>query len=291
MTSIAVVAHRDKVLDGGLSELRETLLANGVVDPQWFEVPKSSKAPKCVRQAVKRGAELVFVWGGDGMVQRCIDTLAGSSVAIAILPAGTANVLATNLAIPKNLAKAVAIGLHGESRLIDVGVFNGERFAVMAGAGFDARIMGRVDSAAKEKFGRLAYIQSGLQAMRSGRRRMKIKVDGRLWFDGKASCVLFANVGTVAGGLRMFPDAQPDDGLLEIGVITARGFTDWMRILMRIVLRNPARSPMVEMTHGRKFSVKIDRSLPYELDGGARTKTRKLRVQVEPSAICVRVPT
>src|SRR5947207_3814531 len=105
MTSVAVVAHREKKLGGGLSELRQTLAASGVNDPLWFEVPKSSKAPKLVRRAVKLGADMVFVWGGDGMVQRCIDALAGTGVAIAILPAGTANLLATELGIPKDLAQ------------------------------------------------------------------------------------------------------------------------------------------------------------------------------------------
>jgi diacylglycerol kinase (ATP) len=290
VTSVAVVAHRDKVLGGGLSELRQTLIENGVTDPLWYEVPKSAKAPKCVRKAVKLGADLVFVWGGDGMVQRCIDAVADSSVTIAILPAGTANLLATNLDIPKDLAQAVAIGLHGSRRSLDVGVLNGERFAVMAGAGFDARIMGGVDSAAKEHFGRLAYFGSSARAMRSGRRQMKIKVDGEVWFDGKASCVLFGNVGTVTGGLRIFPDAQPDDGLLEIGVVTAHRLLDWLRVLTRIVSHDPAKSPTISMTHGRKFSVRLDRSLPFELDGGARTKTRKLRVRVQPAAVCVCVP-
>lgn len=290
MTSVAVVAHRDKVLGGGLSELRQTLIANGVTDPLWFEVPKSAKAPKCIRKAVKLGADLVFVWGGDGMVQQCIDAVAGSSVTIAILPAGTANLLATNLDIPKDLAEAVAIGLHGDRRSLDVGTLNGERFAVMAGAGFDARIMGGVDSAAKTRFGRFAYFGSGARAMRSGRRQMTIKVDGRAWFDGKASCVLFGNVGTATGGLRIFPDARPDDGLLEIGVVTARGALDWLRVLTSIVAHNPEKSPMVTMTQGRKFSVRLDRPLLYELDGGARTKTRKLRVRVQPASVCICVP-
>jgi diacylglycerol kinase (ATP) len=290
MTSVAVVAHQKKVLGGGLSELRQTLIASGVTDPQWFEVSKSAKAPKCARRAVKLGADLVFVWGGDGMVQRCIDALAGSSVAIAILPAGTANLLATNLEIPKDVEQAVAIGLHGARRSLDVGVLNGERFAVMAGAGFDARIMGGVDRAAKERFGSLAYFGSGARAMRSGRRQMKVKVDGQLWFDGKASCVLFGNVGTVTGGLRIFPDARPDDGLLEIGVVTAHRWLDWLRVGTRIVSHDPDKSPMVHMTHGRKVSVRLDRSLPYELDGGARTKTRKLKVRVEPAAVRVCVP-
>ena len=290
MTSVAVVAHQDKMLGGGLSELRQTLIASGVTDPQWFEVSKSAKAPKCVRKAVKLGADLVFVWGGDGMVQRCIDAVAGSSVVIAILPAGTANLLATNLEIPKDLARAVAIGLNGSQRSLDVGVLNGERFAVMAGAGFDARIMGGVDSAAKQRFGRLAYFGSGARAMKTGRCRMKIKVDGELWFDGKASCVLFGNVGTVTGGLCIFPDARPDDGVLELGVVTAHRPLDWLRVLTRIVSHDPAKSPMVRQTHGRKFSVRLARSLPFELDGGARTKTRKLRVRVQPGAVRVCVP-
>ena len=144
MTSVAVVAHQKKTLGGGLDELRSVLAHEGV-DPLWYEVPKSKKAPACARDAIDKGADLVFVWGGDGMVQRCIDALAGSGAAVAILPAGTANLLASNLGIPKDLVEAVDVGLHGEHRALDVGVINGERFAVMAGTGFDARMIKEAD--------------------------------------------------------------------------------------------------------------------------------------------------
>ena len=192
--------------------MRETLIADGVADPLWFEVSKSSKAPKRIRRAIELGADLVFVWDGDGMVQQCIDAVGDSSVTIAILPAGTANLLATNLGIPKDLADAVAIGLHGSRRALDVGVLNGERFAVMSGAGFDARNMGGVDGAAKKRLGRLAYLRSSTRAMGAGRRHMKIKVDGQVRFEGPASCVLSGNVGTVTGGLRIFPEGSPTMG-------------------------------------------------------------------------------
>ena len=101
MSSVAVVAHSGKTLGGGLDELRSVLAHAGVDTPLWYEVPKSKKAPARVRKAIDKGADLVFVWGGDGMVQRCIDTLAGTGVTLAILPAGTANLLATELAIPE----------------------------------------------------------------------------------------------------------------------------------------------------------------------------------------------
>jgi YegS/Rv2252/BmrU family lipid kinase len=290
VTSVAVVAHRDKKLGGGLSELRNTLAASGVNDPLWFEVPKSAKAPKCVQRAIKQGADLLFVWGGDGMVQRCIDAAAGSGITLAILPAGTANLLATDLGIPKDLPEAVAIGLRGTRRSLDVGVINGERFAVMAGAGFDARVMDGVDKRTKKRLGRVAYFRSTVRAVKGQRRRMKIKVDGQIWFAGKASCVLFGNIGTITGGLCVFPDARPDDGVIEIGVVTARGGLDWLRVLGRIVTHDPESSPMVSITHGRKASVRFDGPMPYQIDGGARSTTDRLRVHVEPNAVWVCVP-
>src|SRR5262245_2108525 len=135
---VAVVAHSGKTLGGGLLELRQTFEAERVTDLLWAEVPKSSKAPREVRRALRAGADVVFAWGGDGMVQRCVDVLAGSEADLAIIPAGTANLFATNLGIPKSIPEAVALGLRGARRQLDVGRFNGERFAVMAGAGFDA---------------------------------------------------------------------------------------------------------------------------------------------------------
>src|SRR3954447_16457934 len=104
---VGVVAHAGKTFGGGLEELRKVLARAGHGKPLWCEVPKTSKAPKAALRLVKKGASLVFIWGGDGMVQRCIDVLAGRKVTVAILPAGTANLLAANLGIPQDISKAV----------------------------------------------------------------------------------------------------------------------------------------------------------------------------------------
>jgi diacylglycerol kinase (ATP) len=69
LAKVAVIAHRRKSLGGGLPELRRALGAAGITAPAWFEVAKSKKAPKQAREAVKQGADLILVWGGDGMVQ------------------------------------------------------------------------------------------------------------------------------------------------------------------------------------------------------------------------------
>ncbi len=188
MGTIAVVAHSGKSLGGGLNELREELAVAGVANPLWFEVPKSKMAPKRVREALDNGAEIIFVWGGDGMVQRCVDAMAGSDAALAIVPAGTANLFASNLEIPKDVRAAVAVGLDGHRRRLDVGEINGERFVVMAGAGLDALMIRDADGTLKNRLGRAAYILTGAKNIsrsaradsRAHRRREVVQRQGEL---------------------------------------------------------------------------------------------------------------
>jgi diacylglycerol kinase family enzyme len=290
VTRIAVIAHSGKTVDGGLPELRRVLARHGVSDPLWAEVPKSRKAPKQLHRLLEQGAEHFVVWGGDGMAQRCIDTLAGTGSTVSIVPAGTSNLLASNLGIPKDIEGAVVTGLHGAERPIDVASLNGERFAVMAGAGFDADMIGGADGALKDRLGRAAYLWTGAKSMRTPSFGAFIKVDGVPWYDGPATCVLAGNVGALFAGVEVFADAVPDDGRIDIAVITADGVAEWTRTVARTVAGSPERSPFFRVTQGRKVKVKLDRKVPYELDGGARSKVKSYRLSVEPGAITVRVP-
>jgi YegS/Rv2252/BmrU family lipid kinase len=290
VTSVAVVAHKNKTLGGGLVELRQVLADRGFPDPLWYEVAKSRDAPARARQAVADGVDLLFVWGGDGTIQRCVDAVAGKTVSLAILPAGTANLLANNLGVPIDLNAAVDVGLYGGRRRLDVGVLNGERFAVMAGVGFDAIMMRDADGDLKGHFGRLAYVWTGVRATHMTSRKVRIEIDGEQWFKGKASCVLLGQMGTLAAGIVAFPDAQPDDGLLEVGVVTADNALQWARVLSRLVIEDAKHSPLTQMGRGRKVDIKLDRPTTYELDGGARKAKKKFRASVEPGAITVCVP-
>jgi len=291
MVKVAVVAHSGKTLGGGLPELRRVLEAAGVADPFWCEVPKSRKAPAQVRRALDEGAELIVAWGGDGMVQRCVDVLAGSEVALAIIPAGTANLFATNLGIPSDIEGAVAVGLHGARRRVDLGRFNGERFAVMAGAGFDAAMIRDAgEGGLKERLGRVAYVWTGSENLRSKPFRADIEVDGANWYKGKASCILFGNVGKLVGGVEAFEDARPDDGKLELGIVTAEGLLEWGRMIARAAVGPVDKSPLAQTTKARSVKVKLNRKVLYELDGGDRTKVKTFKVKVEPSAVTVCVP-
>src|SRR5262245_24363844 len=291
MPKVAVVAHAGKSLGGGLAELREVLAREGFTDPIWYEVAKSRKAPKYGRLVRTDVAEVIFSWGGDGMVQRCIDAVAGTEAVLAILPAGTAKLLAANLHVPAGLTEAVRVGLHGDRRRLDTGSVNGEHFAVMAGAGFDARMIKQADRGMKDRFGRAAYLYTGARNLGAGRVKAVIEVDGQRFFKGRVSCVLAGNVGKVLGGVEAFHGAHPDDGLLELGVVTAGNAPQWARTLGRVMLGEAGRSPFVHVTRGRKFRVRFDRQLPYALDGGARPAARKLRIKVHPASVRICAPT
>lgn len=224
------------------------------------------------------------------MVQRCVHVLAGSDAKLAVVPAGTANIFASNLGIPQDIAEAVEIGLRGKARTLDVGTLNGERFAVMAGAGLDARMIQGADGDLKDRFGRLAYIWTASKNLRTEPFEAKIEVNDELWYEGPASCILLGNLGSLFGGIEAFDDASPDDGLLEVGVTNAEGLGEWARTVARTAVGSSAKSPFVQVTKAKKLTASLDRKVPYELDGGDRKKVKKLKARVEPGAIAVAVP-
>ena len=290
---IAVFAHTKKTVDGGLPELRAELKRRGQQDVSWYEVAKSKKVPEAARAALTGDPDLFLVWGGDGTVQRTLDVLArkrASSAPVAVIPAGTSNLFATNLAIPHDLVAALDIAFSGRRKVIDVGSFNGERFGVMAGVGFDAMMIDDASRSLKDRLGRLAYVYTGVKNLRRPPFEAQIDVDGAPWFRGCASCVLVGNMGDLFGGITLFPQADPTDGRLDVGVLEAESLGDWTRFVSRALTGTVERSPFVTTTVARKVSVRLKQSTAYELDGGARGRAKRLKVTVKPEAVTICVP-
>lgn len=290
MPTVAVVVHRKKVRGDGLSRVRDALRDAGHPEPLWYEVPKSRRARKRARRAVEKGADLLFAWGGDGTVQRCVDAVAGRDVALAVIPAGTSNLLATALGIPDDLEDAVAVGLHGARRTLDTGRANGEHFAVVAGAGLDALLVRDADSDLKSRLGRAAYLLSAARHLRLDAMPVQVVVDGRRVFRGKGTAVLVGNTSGAIGGMDLVDRSAPDDGVLEVGVVTAEGPVQWIRTAARAVVGSAEGSPFVRTARGRRVVARFDRPVAWEVDGGDRAPARTLKVRVHPRSITVCVP-
>lgn len=290
---ITVVAHAKKSLGGGLKELRTELRRRGQPEVAWHVVMKSKQVPGAVRAAIATEPDLLLLWGGDGTVQRALDTVARKTmpdVPIAVLPAGTSNLFASNFDIPHDLSGALGVALGGVPRRIDVGSFNGERFGVMAGVGFDALMIEDASRRMKDRLGRAAYVYTGLKNLKHAAVDAEVRVNDQLWFAGSTPCVLVGNVGDLFGGITLLHEADPSDGRLDIGVLHAERLSDWARLAGRAVRGDADQSRFLSTTSGRRVDVRLSRRMPYELDGGARGTTSQLKVRIKEQAVTVCVP-
>lgn len=255
-------------------------------DAELVPTTEEDPGPGQTRAAVDGGSEIVVACGGDGTVRACLDPLAFTDTALAIVPLGTGNLLATNLGIPPGLDAAAGVGRGGRRR-IDLGRVNGEAFAVMAGSGFDALMIRDANETLKSKVGTAAYVLSGARNLKSGLVHTTITVDGSVWFSGRTTMVLVGNFGEISGGLEVFPDARPDDGVLDIAVMWASNLREWASVAWRLVRRRPQRLELVRRLQGTHIVVEHDEARPYELDGEAREPTKRLEFSVEPGAIAI----
>jgi diacylglycerol kinase family enzyme len=288
-SAVVVNPVKQADLDGLRRTVTETLTAAGWPEPAWFTTTVEDPGHGQARQAIEAGAEVLFVCGGDGTVMSCVGALAGTDVAMAILPSGTGNLLAANLGLSNDLAAGIEVALERGRRRIDVGVCEDQCFAVMAGMGFDAQMLAATSETTKARVGWPAYVVGAMRHLRDRPMRVSIRIDGQPPLRRRARTVLVANVGRLQGGVRLLADAEPDDGFLDVAVLTPRTLNHWLS-LGWAVLRRRRRVPRMEVLRGRDVTITSNRAQPRELDGDVISPGRTLRVTVRPRALWLCVP-
>lgn len=287
----AVVVNPTKHADGAKfrAEVTEAMTAHGWKDPLWLETTPDETGRGLAEAAVAEQVDVVLASGGDGTVTACGEGVAGSGVPLAVLPAGTGNLLARNLGLPLALDQALAVGLTGRDRRLDVGNVNGHPFVAMAGIGFDAMLLDSTGEPLKKRLGWMAYAVSALRHLRARPVRATLRADGRPVLRRRASGIIVGNVGALQGGLVLLPGAEPDDGVLDLMVLTARGWSGWLALTVDVMLRR-TRTGRVVRSEFRELRVQLDRPQLWELDGEVMGMTRQLVVVVQPGRLLVRVP-
>ena len=286
----AVVIHPAKHddMDGFRAAVRRAMSDLDWAEPLWLETRPDDTGERLAREAVRSGVDLVLASGGDGTVTACVGGVAGSGIPLGVLPCGTGNLLARNLGLPLSLDEALTVALTGSDRRLDVGMANGRPFVVMAGIGFDAEMLQDADERLKNSVGWAAYVLSALRHLRDRPGRMVLQADSggpqRRWASG----VIAGNVGSLQGNIQLLPDAVPDDGVLDIAVLAAWGWTGWLRLATDVLLRR--RTGRVAHLTCRELVVDASRARPWEVDGEVAGCTRQLRVTLEPGSLLIRVP-
>ncbi|MFG1951194.1 diacylglycerol/lipid kinase family protein [Micromonospora sp. NPDC048830] len=287
----AVVVNPVKVAD--LAELRETvdaaLAAAGWPEPLWFETTPEDPGRGQTRAAVEAGVEVVFACGGDGTVMACVGGLVGTDVALAVLPQGTGNLLAANLGLSHDLAAGLEVAVERGRRQLDVGAVEDHYFTVMAGMGFDAQMLADTSEATKARIGWPAYVMGAARHLRDRPMRVSIRLDDRPPLRRRARSVLVANVGRLQGGVTLLTDAEPDDGWLDVAVLTPRTLRHWLAMAWALVRRRGS-VPRMEVFRCRRVRVTSNRPQPRELDGDLIEPGRQLRAEIRPRALWLCVP-
>jgi YegS/Rv2252/BmrU family lipid kinase len=281
------IKHQD--LPGFQAGVRAALAGHGWDDPLWLETTPEETGRGLAESAVAQAVDVVLASGGDGTVTACAEGLAGTGVPLAVLPAGTGNLLARNLGLPLSLPEALAVAVGGVDRRLDVGLANGRRFVAMAGIGFDAEMLDSAGEPLKRRLGWGAYVVSALRHLRDRPARVRLRADDGPVLSRRAAAVIVGNVGALQGGVTLLPGAQPDDGRLDLLVLTARGWAGWLALTADVMMRR-GRTSRVVRGQVRELRVDLDRPQLWELDGEVMGTARELFITVQPGALLVRVP-
>jgi diacylglycerol kinase (ATP) len=251
------------VLDGGCSERTLIVLnpAAGQDEPtrmrrriggafavrgaafDLVETRGAGDAERFAREAVSLGYRAVAAAGGDGTIAEVITGLAGTEVPLGIIPLGTGNQLAANLGVPPDIERAAEVVVNGSPIPVDIGqLADGRYFALMAGAGWDAEVMGFATRELKDRWGFGAYLFGGLRhAAAPPSSEFHITADD-MEFDVRAATVLVANVGQLVYqllpmDLRIGPGVSFQDGLLDVCIFAPTSLTDVAAVLWRVASR------------------------------------------------------
>ncbi|MBC8103563.1 MAG: diacylglycerol kinase family lipid kinase [Cytophagales bacterium] len=255
-------------------------------------------ARKAARDAAARGAEIIIGAGGDGTLRALAEALAGTDSALGIVPRGTVNVLARELNIPLgNVAEAMEICLGGRTRRLDLGRIGDRYFLLMCSVGFDATAVQAMQPAVKDLVGASAYVLSGVATLTAFVPPVfTLYLDGKLWFTGPCFMAVIANSPNYGGDFRFLPDAEMEDGLLDVALFTVppggglalqRGA--FLRQLGTAALGRAAADPEVHLLRARQIAIQTLPETPAQVDGDAFGAT-PLVVEVAPKALKVLVP-
>jgi YegS/Rv2252/BmrU family lipid kinase len=224
-------------------------------------------ASELAERAISDGFDLVVAAGGDGTVSEVLQPLAGTSVIMGAIPAGTVNLWATEAGLPAQADSLARLFSAGHARSMDVGRVGDRRFLLMASLGLDAAAVQAMNLQLKRRIGRLAY---GVSVLSLGAKYrgtpVRISLDGRV-VNCTALVMVVGNTRRYAGPFFATPHAIADDGMLDVAVLRGDGVLEGLGQLGAIMTRSPALRRSMLYGRARVIEVESERPIPMQVDG------------------------
>ena len=257
------------------------------------------------REAAAAGADAVLVAGGDGTVGAIAGELAGKPTALGILPAGTANVLAKTLSIPRpglgrpsHFTQAARLLLAAPAQMTDLGCANGDYFLVWAGMGLDARVT-QVFERQREMSRRVGgFVYNVALTFISARDwhglNLTLRASGPAGSQQVSGHFLMATVchtGWHGGGLfRFTDDFHLDDGLMDLWAFEGHTYAEGLALAARVFTGRHHHDPKIHRLTGTSFEFDAVEPETLQVDAEPKPATLKLAVQVVPRSLRLLVP-
>lgn len=233
-----------------------------------------------------QAGELTVALSGDGLIGAVAGVLADAGGVLGVLPGGRGNDFARVLGIPSDIEGACAVVAQGAERRVDVGEVDGRPFIGIASAGFDSEA-NRVANETRIVKGNLVYAYGALRALATwSPARFTLELDGGRTLSYQGYSVAAANSSAYGGGMFLAPDAQLDDGQLDIVCIGQTSRRRYLRDLPKVFSGSHVQSSSVHIERAREMRVSSDRPFTMYADGDpigelpvtVRARHRALRV-------------
>ena len=265
----------------------DVLVANGI-RIELSETHRPGHAEALAREAVCRGASMVVAAGGDGTIAEVANGLMGSSARLGVIPLGTANVMAHELALPFEPRAVAAALAFGRTRPIWPGVVRtaaGSRlFVQMLGVGFDAQVVHHVPVVLKRMFGRGAYAIQTLRELACYRfPPIHLRLDGE---ETQAASVIVSKGRLYGGRFLLAPSACAGEPGFSVVLFDHAGIAAALLYGAALPLNLLSRAPGVRHVRARQVDFIGNEALPAQADGDAAGWT-PIAVTDAPAAIPV----
>jgi YegS/Rv2252/BmrU family lipid kinase len=274
------------------SKIEAALSERGVRIVDFQTVVGGRVAYKRVKRAVKRGASVVIVGGGDGTMTQVVNALAHSETTLGVLPLGTGNSFAQTLGIGESLEAAADVIAGGRVASVDLGIVNGRYFANFATIGLAAQVAGATSSGLKRFVGPLAYALAGIGPLFT-HRAFKATIDWKGGHTRLRTQQLIVASGRLFGKTPVLPNADITSGKLALFTSTATSVIGVLRTYLAFAFGAQTTLPDARGLSAKKIVVRTRPKQPLNVDGDAfgstpacfRIARRALRVFVPASFV------
>jgi diacylglycerol kinase (ATP) len=287
---------------------------NGATGKRWPELARRASALglqgdtllsehpghliELARDAVARGAELVVAVGGDGTLNEVVNGVAGRGVELATIPLGTGMDFGRTYGIPTKFDDAVRVAVEGDLRTIDAGrvtyrTWAGETaeryFANVSSVGMSGAVAQRANGMSKALGGKATFFYALTRVFFEWQNtEVTVRLDDAER-RGRMHDVIVANGVWHGGGMKLAPDAVPDDGQFDVVLIGDVSKVDFLTTAPKIYKGKHVHHPKVEVLRSKRVEVDAPVQLPIELEG-EQVGTTPATFEVVPAALRVRVP-